>query len=290
MPIFLGGVFREIQQAFCDFVRQLVCSSRLRGYEVLGGLQLFELEDLSWFPDVWRRAMTRYLRTVINLSPLPALWAEELAALGPPGGGVFRIVDLGSGSGGSISSITRELQRKGYSPEVTLTDLYPNPESFSSEHNDGNGVQYWPVPVDATCVPPEFAGVRTMFVSFHHHRPERARAILRDAFDKRIGIAIFECSSRKLNVLLSYLLVPLAVLFVTPMIRPLKLSQLLFTYLLPVIPVFLLWDGLVSCLRTYSLAELELMTANMQSPDYVWKTGELKGTIGAYPWLTGHPR
>ena len=26
----------------------------------------------------------------------------------------------------------------------------------------------------------------------------------------------------------------------------------------------------------YSLAELELMTAGMQSPDYVWKTGELK--------------
>jgi len=75
-------------------------------------------------------------------------------------------------------------------------------------------------------VPPEFAGVRTMFLSFHHHPPERARAILRDAFDKRIGIAVFEFTARKPSLLLAnLLLVPVAVLFITPTIRPLKLSQ-----------------------------------------------------------------
>jgi hypothetical protein len=73
-----------------------------------------------------------------------------------------------------------------------------------------------------------------MFLSFHHHRPERAQSILRDAFDRRIAIAIFEGSARELSVLLSYLLVPLAVLIITPSVRPLKLSQLLFTYVLPV--------------------------------------------------------
>jgi hypothetical protein len=102
---------------------------------MLRRLQLFELGDLSWFPNVFRRATTRYLRTVVKLFGFPALWAKELAALGPPGGGVFRIVDLGSGSGGPIPSIIPELRRRGYSPEVTLTDLYPNPESFASEHN-----------------------------------------------------------------------------------------------------------------------------------------------------------
>jgi hypothetical protein len=200
--------------------------------------QLFELEDLSWFPDVLRRAMTRYLRTVVNLFGFPALWAEELATLGPQGGGVFRIVDLGSGSGGPIRSIITELRRKGYSPEVTLTDLYPNPESSSSEHNAEGGKEgQYTIPVNARCVPPEFAGARTMFLAFHHHPPERARAILRDAFDKRIGIGVFEFTARKPAVLLSCLLVPLVVLIVTPMIRPVKVSQLLFTYLLPLVPV-----------------------------------------------------
>jgi len=262
---------------------------------MLRRLQLFELEDLSWFPDVWRRAMTRYMRTAVNLVGFPAPWAEKLAALGPQGGGVFRIVDLGSGSGGAIPSIISELRRKGYSPEVTLTDLYPNPESFSTEHNavGVKEVRYWPEPIDATCVPPEFAGVRTMFLSFHHHPPERARAILRDAFDKRIGIGVFEFSARKPIVLLSNLLLaPLAVLFVTPIIRPLKLSQLFFTYVIPLVPFFMLWDALVSGLRTYSPEEFRVMTADMQSPDYVWSTGELRvsKSLGAFPWLTGRPK
>jgi hypothetical protein len=256
-------------------------------------LQLFEFEDLSWFPDVLRRAMTRYLRTAFGLFGFHRFWAEELASLGPQGGGVFRIVDLGSGSGGPIPSIIPELRRKGYSPKVTLTDLYPNPEFFSSEIKIAgiNEIQYWPSPVDAACVPSKFAGVRTMFLSFHHHPPERARAILRDAFDKRVGIAVFEGTSRRPVMVLSCMLIPVFVLFVTPTIRPLKFSQLLFTYLIPLAPVFIFWDGLVSCLRTYSVADLEQMTAEMQSPDYIWKIGivKLPKGGGAFPWLTGRP-
>ena len=259
-------------------------------YELSGRLQLFEFEDLSWFPDVLRRAMTRYLKAALRRSPLPAFWAEKLAKLAPAEGGVFRIVDLGSGSGGPIDSVAQELQQKGYLPEITLTDLYPDPESYLSDHNRGDGVQYWPEPVDATCVPPGLAGVRTMFLSFHHHSPERARAILRDAFEKRTGIAVFEGSARDLGVLLSYSLVPLAVLLLTPTIRPLKPSQVLLTYIVPVLPIFVLWDGLVSCLRTYSAAELQRMTSSLRSDDYIWEVGELKGPFGKFPWLIGRPK
>jgi hypothetical protein len=134
----------------------LQCDCEVRG---ACRLQLFEFEDLSWFPGVLRGAMTRYLGAAITRSPLPALWVEELARLGPSGGGAFQIVDLGSRSGGAIGSIVEELRRKGYSPEVTLTDLYPDPESFSSERKGADGVQYWPLPVNAECVPPEFGGV-----------------------------------------------------------------------------------------------------------------------------------
>jgi hypothetical protein len=251
-------------------------------------LHLFEFEDQGWFPDVLRRAMTRYLKTAVSLFPLPRLWADKLAALAPREG-VFRIVDLGSGSGGSMKAIIPALGRKGISTEVTLTDLYPNPDAVRGA---GSAVEYWPAPVDATAVPPELNGTRTMFLAFHHQPPDRARAILRDAFDKRVGIAVFEFSGRKPAMLLSCLQIPLAVLFLTPMIRPLKASQLFFTYIIPLVPLFMLWDGVVSHLRTYSPAELQAMTADMQSPDYIWETGELTVPLmlGAFPWLTGRPR
>jgi hypothetical protein len=250
-------------------------------------LHLFEFEDLGWFPDVLRRAMTRYLKTVVDIFPLPVLWADKLAALAPSEG-VFRIVDLGSGSGGSMKRIVPALTRKGYSPEVTLTDLYPNPDSIRGA---GTAFHYWPAPVDATAVPPELTGTRTMFLAFHHHAPGQAREILREAFNKRVGIAVFEFSARKPMMLLSCLQIPLAVLLFTPMIRPLKASQLFFTYVIPLVPVFMLWDGLVSHLRTYTPDELLAMTSDMQSPDYEWEIGELTvpQTLGAFPWLTGRP-
>jgi hypothetical protein len=258
---------------------------------------LFEFEDLKWFPDVLRRPMTRYLRTAVECFPLPGLWAEKLAKLAPRAG-LFRIVDLGSGSGGAMQSIVPALRRKGCLPEVTLTDLYPHPECIqtggfaaSSKAEGETKVRYWPTSVDATAVPPELTGTRTMLLSFHHHPPDRARAILRDAFNKRVGIAVFEFSARKPLMLICCLGVPLAVLFLTASIRPVKASQLFFTYVIPLIPVLMFWDALVSHLRTYSPAELLEMTAGLQSPDYVWETGELAvpHVTGAFPWLTGHP-
>lgn len=192
-----------------------------------------------------------------------------------------------------MSAIVPALRSKGYAPEVTLTDLYPNPEAVA-EKNSGaqSAIRYWPSPVDATAVPRELTGARTMFLSFHHHPPERAKAILQDAFEKRVGIAVLEFSARKPVMLLSCLQIPLAVFLLTPRIRPLKASQLLFTYVIPVVPLLMMWDGIVSHLRTYSPDELRAMTADLQAPDYVWETGEFRvpRLPGAFPWLTGRPR
>ena len=70
----------------------------------------------------------------------------------------------------------------------------------------------------------------------------------------------------------------------TSRLYSLKVSQLLFTYLLPLGPILIFWDGLVSCLRTYFAADLELMTD-------IGKTGVVKLPKGggAFPWLTGRP-
>ena len=52
--------------------------------------------------------------------------------------------------------------------------------------------------MDATHVPRELAGLRTLFNGFHHFRPLDATAILADAVRARQPIAIFEASRRSL--------------------------------------------------------------------------------------------
>jgi hypothetical protein len=117
-----------------------------------------------------------------------------------------------------------------------------------------------------------------MFTAFHHFQPEQARAVLADAVRQRQGIAIFEATQRSPLALLLMLLAPLVVLATTPFIRPFRWSRLFWTYLIPVVPLLTLFDGLVSCMRTYDVEELGGLTAKLGANDYLWDIGTMKGT------------
>jgi len=91
--------------------------------------------------------------------------------------------------------------------------------------------------------------------------------------------------------MLAMLLVPLMVLLTTPFIRPFRWSRLLWTYLIPVVPLVSLFDGLVSCLRTYSVAELRELVEGLEADDYQWEIGEVKSKANPIPvtYLIGVP-
>jgi hypothetical protein len=249
-------------------------------------LHLFEWEDQAWFPARLRAAMTSYLATTYGITPFPKLWADRLSTL-LKRDAVNEIVDLGSGSGGPIARVVKELEGLGLKVRVTLTDLYPD----SNRSARAGSIRYWPKPVDATKVPEELSGVRTMFASFHHFRPEAARGILRDAFERRQSICIFEATSRTVVSIVSALLIPLLVLVLTPLVRPVSLFQIVFTYLIPILPLLIFWDGMVSQLRTYTVQELNEFTRDLQSPEYGWEAGliEIPRMPAGVPYLIGSP-
>ena len=57
------------------------------------------------------------------------------------------------------------------------------------------------------------------------------------------------------------LLVPIFVLLSTAFMRPFKWSRVLWTYVVPLVPLTCLWDGVVSQLRAYTVSELRDMAA-----------------------------
>ncbi len=67
--------------------------------------------------------------------------------------------------------------------------------------------------------------------------------------------------------------------------------QVIFTYLIPVIPLLAFWDGLVSQLRSYSMAELKDLAADFTAPDYEWECGliKAKGIPFKTSYLIGRP-
>ena len=130
-----------------------------------------------------------------------------------------------------------------------------------------------------------------MFSAFHHFRPDAARAILRDAFEHGRTICVFESGSGTPLGMAAMWGVPFAVLALMPLARPLRCSHLLFTYVVPVLPLLVLWDGMVSMLRIYSPEQMRQLTADLQAPDYPWEIGHIKvrGIPDRLPYLIGCP-
>ena len=248
-------------------------------------LHLFEFGDQRWLPSRLRDAMTLYLASVYGKTGLPSQWAEKIAEV-LRGSGENRIVDLGSGAGGPAPLVAAELRKLGCPCQVTLTDFFPNCRAGPF----GSGLTYFPEPVDARSVP-GLPGLRTMFAAFHHFNPVDARRILANAVGQGSAICIFEATSRTAPMIITAVLIPIFVLFFTPVIRPVSIFQLFFTYLIPLLPLLIFWDGLVSHLRTYSPAEMLGMTRELD-PGYRWTAGTIQvpGFQAAVPWLIGSLR
>ncbi len=252
-------------------------------------VHLFEFNDQSWLPEAWRRYITEYLQFMLEHGPfdeLPALIARVVDGADEP-----RIVDLCSGSGGPWPTYLEEPLTEFEGVEVLLTDLHPHREAFEriERRTEGRATGH-EAPIDATDVPADVEGRRTIINGLHHFQPEQARAILADAVEKGVSIGVFEIMDRRAVSLIPLVLIPLFVLFLTPFVRPFRVGRLLWTYLLPVIPLMIFWDGLVSALRVYSPEELRVLVADFD--DYEWEIDSVPAGKGPQriTYLIGEPQ
>ncbi|WP_337171167.1 hypothetical protein [Gemmatimonas aurantiaca] len=253
---------------------------------------LFEIADQSWCPRVVRDGVTDYLRHAITVGNAYGPAVPHLAGL-LHRTGRNDIVDLAAGGGGPWQSLLPALAAEGVAPTITLTDWHPNLEAFARAAHDMPGrVQGERRAVDARRVPADLRGVRTMFSALHHFEEDEIVAMLRDAEQAGEPFAALEATHRSVKALLITCLTPILVLLFTPAIRPFRWSRLLFTYLIPLIPLTVLWDGLVSCLRTYTPAELDdiAQRAGVQHTRYEWRAGESGGGPLPVTYLIGLTR
>ena len=233
-------------------------------------IHLFEIGDQEWCPRIIRDYFTDYLRYFENLTHIYKD-AAPIIEKGLASASERKIIDLCSGASGPWSRLVEEVTNV----EVLLTDLYPNKPRMSAI-NDLNltTIKYCESPVDASNVETSYAGLRTLFSGFHHFKPSQAESILKDAVNKNEPIAVFEFTERTtLNLFIEPVVVTLAVLITTIFIKPRKITRYLFTYLIPIIPLMVVWDGYVSNLRTYSVQELAGMIKNLDADHYDWETG-----------------
>ena len=262
----------------------------------MGRIHWFEIHDQPWFPAPLRDALTDILEAALHVGNNYGTIVPRLrSALARTGAG--RIVDLCSGGGGPWPRMYKLFagDEKEHQPGVSicLTDKFPNLQALERVRAESkNQIEFRAEPVDATAVPPDLCGFRTLFTSFHHFRPADARAILGDAVKQRAGIGVFEVTHRSVKALLLSLLAPLMVLVLVPFMRPFRWSRLLWTYLIPILPLVAFHDAVASCFRTYSPQELQELVRGIAGSAYSWEIGEQQGPRSPLPitYLIGVPK
>ncbi len=219
----------------------------------MGRLHLFEIEDQTWCPAVLRDAGTAYLTRFVEQFHMLDGAADPIRAL-VASGGSHRVVDLGSGAGGPARLL---LGLVDDDVTVLCTDLFPSEPAlaYAASLAPPGRFAWHREPVDARDVPAELDGPRTQFNAIHHLPPAG---------------------------------VPFAVLAMVPFLRPFRWEWLLFTYVIPLIPLLVLWDGMVSCLRVYSPDELRELVNGLDG--FEWDIGTFPLPFPGYgTYLVGKP-
>lgn len=83
--------------------------------------------------------------------------------------------------------------------------------------------------------------------------------------------------------------VPLTVLLASPFVKPFRWTRLLFTYLIPVLPLIIVFDGVMALFRLYNPSDLTELTQELT--EYEWTSGKAaNGRGGKIIFLKGFPK
>jgi hypothetical protein len=244
----------------------------------MGRIHAFEVNDTAFFPRFLRESIVETLGLGLRwghiydaVSPLFASFIERA--------GVSSVLDIGTGTGEPASILLGALERAGLkAPRFVLSDLFPNETALERVAARHPGmIEIVRTPVDATNVPPAVDQPARMVISaFHHFTPELARRLLADSVAKRRPIFILEAFPRKLRRVVSVLPAMTAAIFANPFLCGHdRLLKLVFTFLIPIIPIAGFFDAVVSVLRIHSESELRAFVEPLGG-GFVWECHEVR--------------
>ena len=235
--------------------------------------------------------MTSLLRTVHRIfktqEVLTKLIDEKLTTLN-----ATEVYDLCSGSGGPLPEVLEKINASSERSKVSLvlSDLYPNEQAIQLFSGDEN-IRYEKDPVDVTNLPKISAGLITMICSFHHLNPSDAVALINEVQKQKLPIFIYELSDNSAPKWLWWTAIPINIIMcwlITPIVRPVSWKQILFTYLIPIIPICYAWDGAVSNIRTYDEDDFKELLESAELKSHHWEFGKVDNKMKSL-YIFGKP-
>ncbi|SPQ26796.1 3b288a8e-4285-4802-bdd6-8b3f1d7911ff [Thermothielavioides terrestris] len=292
-------------------------------------MHVFEIADFPWFPGFLRGYVQAGLTAawtthVPFLQPSsPAQVVARLLVTHLPNLHSYTFIDFCAGGGGPTPSIEQHLNQsllpaaasaaqdqnhhhKQQQPrqkpvQFVLTDLHPHTDLWAQAAARSSNLAYEREPVDAARVPRALLarharGGKKVFrlfnLAFHHFDDGLARRILKDTLDGGgDGFGIFELQDRSIAGFVACCLFGLGVFVMAPYYALLWGAPLalLFTYVVPILPFVLVFDGWMSCLRTRTPDEVValLRTCGAEGGEAEIQKWEVKSGREEFMWPVG---
>ncbi|KAL6716887.1 hypothetical protein ACLMJK_004799 [Lecanora helva] len=266
---------------------------------------LAEIEDQSWCPS-WLRESSH--------SSLAQMWKTQSSKKGSPAEQAcdiifeniddvsnFTFIDACAGAGGPTplmeARLNQVLKAQGKAPApFILTDLYPDLNAWKSIVKKSENISYFEKPIDATkaqrLAAPNRKEARTYNLCFHHFDDPAAKKVLRSAVEEADAFFIFEMTQRNFMALMNTSIVILSPLITTLIFFWNSPIHLIFTYLIPLVPLFYAVDGYVSCIRTRTPEETTALLKGQPDLDlseWEFRSGErmVLPPFGNIYWYAG---
>ncbi|MCJ1313433.1 hypothetical protein MMC25_007111 [Agyrium rufum] len=177
-----------------------------------------------------------------------------------------------------------------------MTDIAPHIPAWAAATKESPNLHYVPTPVDASSAPSNLLSLtesplkrspssststsdprifRLYSLAFHHFPDSLARPILNNTLTHSSGFAIFELQERTFSSLLTVTLIWPLLWAIAPFYFWRDPGFLFFTYVIPVIPFVLVFDGWVSSFRTRTEGEVgDLIAACEDDGSVLGRDGE----------------
>lgn len=230
----------------------------------------------------------------------------------------YTYVDFCAGAGGPTPYIEQDLNQRlaksainGFSNRnqrsrdgvhFVLTDIAPHLDAWEKSAKKSDNLHFVPSSVDAANAPrnilqfvlddrsPKKKVFRLFSLAFHHFDDAMAAKILINSIDTSDGFGIFELQKRTLSSLLTVTLMWPLLLLISPLYFWRSPGHLFFTYVIPIIPFVVVFDGWVSSLRTRNAEEI-LDILGQQCDVSGWQFGHGNEChtypIGEMTWFIG---
>jgi hypothetical protein len=267
----------------------LSIANKARRLFTLPRFQLFEFCDQAWLHGIWREAYMDGLNSLFKLGGVYKTICRPYCRWAGLSGG-RSVLDLASGGAGEIETLVQSANA-GSSPlpKITVSDLYPDFDAFKRlKARFPDQVDFVQTPVDAANTSGRMESLLSISAGFHHFNPEQARKVLANAMQQSNGLFIVEVFDRSVLSALLCLLNLLPLMLCPLFSKRFSLNKVLITTVLPIIPLMIVFDGVVSAFRTYRPEEILAMLPPERRHEWHWESGAetYLGVVSA-PWIFG---